>query len=458
MPPDERRRRSKSLAARVAIGTAISAALAALVAASLSLGLANRLVLDEEDRRLKSATALVLRELPPQSDEAALKRAVDEEVDEFASESIRIAVRSGQSLVGGDAQLPILRAGECVSRAGADASLRACASAHGGLMVVAGATRVPFDVTSALVSCLAATAVAIALAFVAGQRAARWALIPLTRLRESLGSVRADHPKADGLDGDDDCLEVAALRDALRSLVARLGEALVTARRFSADAAHELKTPLTAIRAELDLLAEEPLSTPHAEAVEKLRKRVLALGRLVERLLALATASDRSRLLTDAVALEDVTRDLLARLPPEARERVKIEARGPGMVVGDEVLLAALVENAVDNALKFSGKGSVDVTVDEPEGRVVLEVTDDGPGLSREDRERAFLPFFRTPGSRASDTSGHGIGLALVAEIATAHQGSATFVDVPATDPSGRRGARLRITLPAWSPRPVSSS
>lgn len=452
MPPDERGSRRSSLAARVAIGTAASAALAALVAATLSLGLANRLVLEEEDRRLKSATALVLRELPSPSDEAALKRDVDEEVDEFAPESIRIAVRSGpdRALVGGDAQLPVLRGGECVSRTAADASLRACATEHDGLVVVAGATRAPFDVTSALVACLAATTVAIALAFIAGRRAARWALTPLTRLRESLGSVRADHPKADALDADDDCLEVASLRDALRSLVTRLGEALVTARRFSADAAHELKTPLTTIRAELELLAEEPLATPHAEAVEKLRKRVLALGRLVERLLALATASDRSQLLEDAVALEDVCRDVIARLPPDTRERVKVAASAPGMVLGDEALLTALVENAVDNALKFSGAGTVDVSIEEPEDRVVLEVTDEGPGLSPEDRERAFLPFFRTPGSRASDTTGHGIGLALVAEIAAAHLGSAAFVD-----PGAGRGARLRITLPAWSPRPI---
>jgi signal transduction histidine kinase len=110
-------------------------------------------------------------------------------------------------------------------------------------------------------------------------------------------------------------------------------------------------------------------------------------------------------------------------------------------VRGDSSLLTSLVENAVQNALKFAPDGSITVCVQGGEGaHVVLRVVDSGPGIPPEQRERVFDPFYRAkPGVAA----GHGLGLALIAHIARAHGGHAHFEDVP-------RGAELVIRLPAW--------
>ena len=142
--------------------------------------------------------------------------------------------------------------------------------------------------------------------------------------------------------------------------------------------------------------------------------------------------------------MEDVVREVVDRLGETARRRVVIAASDPGMVLGDETLLGALVENAVDNALKFSGE-DVFVRVLAEDG-IIVDVSDRGPGITTADRLRAFEPFFRTPASRASALPGHGVGLALVAQIATAHEGRAELVDPPAGGP----GVCLRVRLPAW--------
>src|SRR5262249_25334791 len=143
---------------------------------------------------------------------------------------------------------------------------------------------------------------------VASDRAARWALGPLTRLRSEVSALKLDAPSPTSLASTDTPVELESLRAALISLVERLAEELARARRFSADAAHELKTPLTTISAELDLLSEEDLDAPSHSAVERLRQRTSALTRLIERLLALASA--RQDVFVEAVALEDVARDV----------------------------------------------------------------------------------------------------------------------------------------------------
>ena len=280
--PEEREARrttGSSLARRVAIGTALAAALAALIASIVALFAADRLVLDAEDRRLRGAAAVVLREIvpplaaTPDGERAALQDALVEEETELAVESIRIAVRDSAGLVGGDPQLPLLADGTCRTRDMPGFALRACAVREGQLQVVAEAARAPRNVAGLVLSGLAAVAAAAIVASVLARRASRWALAPLTVLRDSLDRIALDDPRTAALASDDACREVAALRAALAALLARLAESFDTARRFSADAAHELKTPLTVIRGELDLLSEEPLDPLSRRSVEKLRLR-----------------------------------------------------------------------------------------------------------------------------------------------------------------------------------------
>ena len=438
-----------SLAFRVAVGTALSAALVAMFAAASSLLVADRLVRNGEDERLRATASAFAAELPRGGDRKAVEDAVTQEQAELAPASIRIALTDASSRALGDTHLPSPPSGTCESHDSHETTLRVCAVQADSYRVVAGATRPRRGSSLFVVSCLVAAIVAAVAAAALGRRSARWALAPLTRLGQSLDRIDADDPRQVVIAGDNDCREIASLRSAMRALLARLADALDTARGFSADAAHELRTPLTLIRAELDLLAEEPLDPPTARSVEKLRGRVGSLVTLTERLLALATAAERVSLSADAVALADVAADVVAHLDADARTRVRLHADAPGMVRGDESLLAALIDNAVDNALKFSGDQPVDIEVREVGDRVVVDIADRGPGLEGEERSRAFEAFFRTPSSRGQNTPGHGIGLALVARIVAAHRGTVAFVD-PEPGPSG---ARLRVELPGWAPR-----
>lgn len=445
--PPERGARP-SLVDRVTLATAAAAAVSALAASLAAVAAADRLVRDAEDRRLRETADLVLREVNPGTGAGELARAVEEEIAELGPSSMGLVVRQGGRVVGGDQRLPVLPSGTCESRAWAGATLRACASEAGGISVVVGAARVSVAVGTLTLVCLASAVVAALGAAIVSRRAATWALDPLTRLRASLASVAVHEPSAVTLSDDERCEEVRALRQALADLVERLGVALGAARRFSAEAAHELRTPLTTIRMELDLLGEE-MATPHERAaVDRVRARVFELGLLVDHLLALATAAEPTRMHLSAVALEDVVHDAVARLPEDRARRVTVRADAQGMVRGDETLLAALLDNAVDNALKFSGAAAVLVTISETADAVLIEVRDHGPGVPEALRARVFDPFFRTPEARGAATRGHGIGLALVARIASSHGGSAELVNPP----DDGRGACLRITVPGWRP------
>lgn len=435
--------RPRSLGVRVVRGTVLSASIAALLAASTSLLLADYLVLHAEDRRLTTMARVAISELPAGDDSTALAQAVVEEERELAPASMRVAVRRG-AFVGGDSRLPRLASGTCASSTLDAAELRACGLTAGDVHVVVGSVGAQHP-TSLLLGCLvAATLVAALVAAALGRRAASWALGPLVALRRSVATMELTTAQAPAMPAGESCEEVDAIRDALASLIERLRAALGAAQRFSADAAHELKTPLTTIRAELELLAEGELPDATRQTVTKLCARVEDMSRLAERLLALANAEQRSRIDAVAVAMEDVVQRVMARLEPAKAARVRLRGDAQGMVRGDEVLLASAVENVIDNALKFSD-GPVDVRIDEADRRVLVTVRDEGRGLSTDERDRAFEPFFRTPRARGANTPGHGIGLAVVAQIVRAHGGDVRFVEAAA-----EAGATLRISLPAW--------
>lgn len=431
-----------SLVTRVVGATIVSATIAAIAAAIVSLFIADRLLSSAEDQRLFNMVRIALSEIPTEGDPAP---AVRDEVVELASASMRLAVRKDQTLVGGDDRLPKLPSFTCTSLPVDGATLRACGIQSGAFNVVVGSVNVSHGLALALPSVLAAALAAAAAASLFGRRTARWALLPLTELTAALHTIDVEAPGSVSVPANEAHAEIATLRETLSALLDRLGESLGTARRFAAEAAHEMKTPLTAIRAELDLLSEQPLPPEARVAVEKLRTRTFAMQRLVERLLTMANVSERSRLVTTTtLALEDLVRDALARLGGAAEQRVTLKSDAQGMVIGDEALLGAMVENVIENALKFS-EHPVDVWIEEAPRRVTVRVRDRGPGVPPTERARAFEPFFRSPSARGANKPGHGIGLALVAQIARVHGGHAEFVDLAAHE----RGAEVTISLPA---------
>jgi two-component system OmpR family sensor kinase len=218
--------------------------------------------------------------------------------------------------------------------------------------------------------------------------------------------------------------------------------------RFAADAAHEIRTPLTALRAELELLAEESQGSASAvgdndarrESLQRACARVARLSELVERLLFLAQPTEKLHEGFETLSVADLVEQVASELPEADRARLSLELPSEGLVRGDLALLGSLISNALENAFKFAPEGPVVVRLEETPD-VVLRVADHGPGVPPALRARVFEAFYR---ERHGGAPGHGLGLALIGHIARAHGGNAAFADPTS-------GAELVIRLPAWS-------
>lgn len=230
-----------------------------------------------------------------------------------------------------------------------------------------------------------------------------------------------------------------ALREAIRSLVTRLGEVVDRSRGFAASAAHELRTPLATMMAELELAAEE--SPQSAEALARVRRTVRRLSVLVERLLVIASGSQVR--VNDAVAMEDVVRETIAARRMNERARIVTRSDASGIVRGDEELLRVVVDNLIDNALKFGDHGKVTVEVSEDGASVLVSVRDEGPGIDPAEAEQLLKAFTRGSSADGAVVPGHGVGLSIVAHGARIHGGEVVFVprDI---------GAEVKIVLPIW--------
>ena len=228
--------------------------------------------------------------------------------------------------------------------------------------------------------------------------------------------------------------EVAPLVAELNRLLARLAEAFGAQRAFVADAAHELRSPLTALRLQLQLLVRAPDEVAREAARDKLGAAIERAIHLVEQLLTLARnepESARSQL--SPVALDEVARVGIADAHAFAAARgteLSFDAPQRIMVQGDGDALRILVRNLVDNAVRYTpANGCVQVrVVAEPGGGARLEVDDSGPGIPATERERAFDRFFRRDGS---PDGGSGLGLAIVAAIVHRHAATVTLGESP---------------------------
>ena len=219
-------------------------------------------------------------------------------------------------------------------------------------------------------------------------------------------------------------------------------EALQRERRLVADASHDLRTPLAGVRALLETEPDDP------DQIEANRRDALAtLGRLeatVDDLLVLAQADGGDRR-QDLVDLDEIVLRQAQLLGRGTDCRIETSAVSGGQVVGNALELERMAENVLSNAVRHASS-TVAVSVRETDGRVVLRVDDDGPGIAPEDRDRVFERFIRLDESRTSEDGGAGLGLAIVREVVDAHAGSVAVLDAPLG------GASLQIDLPASTP------
>jgi two-component system OmpR family sensor kinase len=244
--------------------------------------------------------------------------------------------------------------------------------------------------------------------------------------------------------------ELQPLAVSLNALLARLDEALSAQRRFTADAAHELRTPLAALALQVDFAARTTDAPARAAAMAELKAGVARAARLVEQLLTMARlepeAQSRKFSRVDLVALANDA--IVARAPIAEARGIDLGRTGVAAVEvgGDSANLATLLANLLDNALAYTDAGGrVDVAlIEEPDG-TVLAVTDTGPGIPAAERERVFERFHRGmhADAAAHGTGSSGLGLSIVRRIAAAHGATVTL-----EDGAGGKGLAVRVRFP----------
>lgn len=254
----------------------------------------------------------------------------------------------------------------------------------------------------------------------------------ITELAASIGAgsdeVRVPVPDT----GD----EIEQLAKTVNGMLGRIGAGIVAQREFTSDAAHELRTPLMALQAEIELAQRQPDSSG-PELLDRLFTLAQRLGARVEDLVLLSVLDEAPALKLERLVMAEIVRSEAAALATPV-----VLDLDDSTVEGDPALVARAVRNLLANAQRHA-RTSVGATVSGDGQRVWLHVDDDGPGIAPDDRTRVFRRFSRLDAARASDAGGAGLGLAIVATVAERHHGEASV----GTAPLG--GARVSVWLPA---------
>jgi len=304
---------------------------------------------------------------------------------------------------------------------------------------------------------LGITLLAGAGSFVGGWWLARRVVRPVHEIIDQAEAIEAG-TLGQRIRADADSQEYERLIRVLNSMLARLEASFEAQRRFTADASHELRSPLTALKGEIELaLRRERDGKEYRRVLESNLEEVDRLARLADDLLTLARADAgamRPRMqATDAARRVRAVAERLRTAADRKGVRIGVDAPVSVDAFLDPSLFDRLLWNLVENAIKHSPEsGTVGVHVRRSEDELVIDVEDDGPGIRPEERERIFDRFYRADEARtASGDGGAGLGLSIVRAIVDVHAGRIEVGDGP------RGGALFRVILPAV-PRPGSTA
>ncbi|HEY5332716.1 MAG TPA: ATP-binding protein, partial [Solirubrobacterales bacterium] len=239
--------------------------------------------------------------------------------------------------------------------------------------------------------------------------------------------------------------ELRSLADSFNRMLDRLEDAFARQRGFVSDASHELRSPLTAIRGQIEVLAREP--DPDAAAVKRVETATLAelrrVERLVEELLALARLDEGVGPARRELDVAAFLREAVAAAPGDAA----LGEVANGRIEADPDMIARVIRNLIENARRHAGPGGTVLVTSVAVGRRLrIEVDDDGPGIAAAERERVFDRFHRSDEARSRAAGGSGLGLAIARAIVAAH-GGGIWAEV---SPLG--GARISFELPGLRP------
>ena len=277
---------------------------------------------------------------------------------------------------------------------------------------------------SLLISAFLALLGGVATYFISGH-----ALRPIKEFSDKIEKVQAQN-LADSRIEENQVKELNQLSISYNKMLERLSHAFETQRQFTANAAHELRTPLALMQVQLDLYNSTQHTDNDAETLQTIKmvtEQNDRLGKMVKTLLDMSefqTVSRNEKIIVDALVDE-----VLADLEPLAQEKdITLIGKCESItMMGSDVLIYRLVYNLVENAIRYNHPGGqVTVTACRKEQKVCLSVSDTGSGIPENLRERVFEPFFRVDKSRSRELGGVGLGLALAREIVRVHEGSIT--------------------------------
>lgn len=312
-----------------------------------------------------------------------------------------------------------------------------------------------------------ATTIIILLSSVCTYFLTKKTLTPLQRLTSEVSQIQAQNLSTQlAVPNSKD--EIAQLTSSFNEMLARLDNAFSTQKQFSANAAHELRTPLAVLQTNLEVFEkkQEPEMVEYQQLFTMIKEQTARLSQLVGTLLDMTNLKSVPR--TDHVSLEELVDEVFCDLDPVAEKAgISIhfddsssqdwhtDVHTPDAsalnnnirnITGSYVLLYRAVYNLVENAIKYNRpNGSVTVSVKEKNGQAMILVKDTGIGISPENQKKIFDPFFRVDKSRSRAMGGAGLGLALVDSIAREHGGSVKVLE------SNEKGSIIALMLPVSS-------
>lgn len=260
------------------------------------------------------------------------------------------------------------------------------------------------------------------------------ALRPIREFSDKIEEVQAQN-LSDSRIEENNVKELNQLGISYNKMLERLSEAFEIQRQFTANAAHELRTPLALMQVQLDLYNSASHPGNDADTLQTIKmvtEQNDKLNRMVKTLLDMSELQTVGR--NDKIILDAIVEEVLADLEPLAVEKnIKLIGKcEDATMIGSDILIYRLVYNLVENAIKYNHPlGQVTVTAYQRNKHIYLSVEDTGSGIPKELRERVFEPFFRVDKSRSRELGGVGLGLALVREIVRVHDGSITVKSNP---------------------------
>ena len=282
---------------------------------------------------------------------------------------------------------------------------------------------------SLIVSALLALLGGVAAYFISGH-----ALKPIREFSDKIEEVQIQN-LADSRIEESKIKELNQLSVSYNKMLERLQDAFEVQRQFTANAAHELRTPLSLMQVQLDLYHSTQHPGSDADTLQMIKmvtEQNDRLSKMVKTLLDMSELQTVGR--DEQIIMDDLVDEVLEDLEPLAQEKnIKLIGKCKDItMVGSDILIYRLVYNLVENAIKYNHSGGqVTVTAYKEQKHIYLSVADTGSGIPKELRERVFEPFFRVDKSRSRKLGGVGLGLALVHEIVRVHDGSITVKSNP---------------------------